>query len=208
MITFLAIFLALIFLSLLLLYLGLVKIVLGILFFVVLALLISIFFFALEAYRVIFLGNAPFVTSKQKMIKKILQEIDFKSQSKVYELGCGDARFLRELARRKNIQAIGYEYFMVPYLLARFYNLFAKNKVKVYFKDFFKVNLSDADYIFCYLMTEEMARLEEKLKQELKPGALVISNTFTFKNWQPEKTIIIDENKRYSLSNKLYIYRR
>ena len=29
--------------------------------------------------------------------------------------------------------------------------------------------------------------LEEKLRAELKPGSRVISNTFKFPNWQPEK---------------------
>ncbi len=159
-----------------------------------------------EAYRVIFQGNAPYIRTNKKIINKIIKEIDFKENALVYELGCGDARFLRALSESKKIRSVGYEYFVLPYALAQFFNLFSKNKVKVYFKDFFKEDLSQADYIFCYLITGQQDRLEKKLKAELKPGAMVISNTFAFKNWQPLKTLMVDENKKSGLSNKCYIY--
>ncbi len=161
-----------------------------------------------EFFRVVIRGNAPYVTSSKKFIRKIIDSVDFKEGALVYELGCGDARFLRELVKKHNVQAIGYEYFLVPYLIARFFNFFSRNKVKIYFKDISKVDLSEADYIYCYLMVKQMDVLEKKLQQELKPGALVISNTFVFKTWQPEKVIVLDENKNYKLSNKIYLYRK
>jgi SAM-dependent methyltransferase len=173
--------------------------------FVILIFVVLIF---IEAYRVIFKGHAPYICSSNKLIKKIIKEIEFKPNSVVYDLGCGDGRFLRQLKRYKQIQGIGYEYFIMPYIVSQIYNLFSKNKVKIRFKNFFKADLSRADYIFCYLITDEMAKLEKKLKQELKPGALVISNTFKFKNWQPKKFIVIDEKRKNSLSNKFYIYKK
>jgi SAM-dependent methyltransferase len=188
--------------------LGWFNIVLPLAIFVICATIIFIFLWLYEVYRVLIKGYAPYVRSSKKLIERILQEIDFKDNATVYDLGCGDGRFLRQLAKRKKVKAVGYEYFSVPYLLAQVYNFFSKNKVKFYYRDFFKANLADADYVFCYLITREMAPLEEKLKKELKPGALVIANTFQFKNWQAEKSIILDEAKRTALSNKLYFYRQ
>lgn len=173
--------------------------------FVTLIILILIF---IEAYRVIFKGHAPYICTSNKLIKRIIKEIDFKPNSVVYDLGCGDGRFLRQLKKYKQIQGIGYEYFIMPYMIGQIYNLFSKNKIKIKFKNFFKADLSQADYVFCYLITDEMAKLEKKLKQELKPGTLIISNTFKFKNWQPEKFIIINEKRKNALSNKLYIYKK
>jgi len=188
--------------------LGLFKIAVPLAAVVIFLTIIAILFWLYEIYRVLFVGNAPYVRSSKKLISRILQEINFKENALVCDLGCGDGRFLRELIKKRKIKAIGYEYFIVPYLLAVFYNSWSKNKIKFYYQDLFKANLSQADYVFCYLITREMSVLQEKLKKELKPGALVISNTFQFKNWQPEKAIILQADKKNALSNKIYIYRR
>ncbi|MCX6745052.1 MAG: hypothetical protein NTX82_06025 [Candidatus Parcubacteria bacterium] len=176
--------------------------------FIVLFTIIFLLFIFQEFFRVVFFGNAPYVTSSKKLIRKIIDSVDFKDDSVVYELGCGDARFLRELVKRHKVQAFGYEYFLVPYLLARIYNFLTRNKVKIYFQDIAKADLSAVDYVYCYLIVKQMDVLEKKFQRELKPGALVISNTFSFKNWQPEKVIVLNENKKYKLSNKLYLYRK
>ncbi|MFA5188211.1 MAG: class I SAM-dependent methyltransferase [Patescibacteria group bacterium] len=162
----------------------------------------------IECYRVLFVGNAPYVPTRKKLINKILEAVDFKEKALVYELGCGSAKFLRSLAKTKDIQAIGYEYFIMPYIFARLYCLLANRNVKIYYQDFFKADLSQADYIFCFLIDKEMARLEGKLIAELKPGALVISNTFKFTNWEPIKIVALNENKKLSLNNRVFIYRK
>ncbi len=208
MIIFLTIILSLIFFLLFLFYLGFLNAALYLAIFIILIILIVLPFFFLEVYRVIFKANAPYLCTSRKLIKRILKEIDFKEKAVVYDLGCGDGRFLRELIKNKDINVIGFEYFIIPYLLAKFYNFFAKKKIRIKYQDFFKADLSKADYIFCFLITEEMVALAKKLKKEAKPGAIIISNTFKFVNWQPEQIIILDKKKKGSLNNKIYIYKR
>jgi SAM-dependent methyltransferase len=207
MIIFLFFILFLIFLVLILSLFGynFAAIILGILILIFLS--ITLILTIRECFRV-FKGNAPFLSSNKKLIKRIIDEIDFKDGSVVYELGCGQATFLRELKKKKNVIAIGFEYFLVPYLIAKILNIFSGQKIRIYYRDFFKANLGDADYIFCFLICDEMTRLEKKLQDELKKGALVISNTFSFKNWELQKVIIVDSNKKNSLNNKIYIYQK
>ena len=188
--------------------LGFLKIALFLGIFIALALFLIFMLTALEAYRVIFIGNAPYVGTSKKIIRKILTEIKFEDNAAVCELGCGNAKFLRAIAKSNKVRAIGYEYSLILYLQAIFFNFFANRKIQAYLQDFFKADLSRADYVFCFLMPEEMARLENKLKRELKPNALVISNSFPFKKWQPEKVIELDKNKKNSLNNRLYLYRQ
>lgn len=176
------------------------------LYFILLIIIFYLVTVVVDAYMVIFVGNAPYIRSSKDLINIILREVDIKNNSKVYELGCGDGRFIRELAKSKEVDCIGYEYSLAPYLLAKLFNIFSRKKIKVYYKNFFNENLSEADYIFCYLMPKPMERLEKKFKNELKPGAIVISNTFAIKNWQPNKIINID--KKGLLSKKIYIYNK
>ncbi|MCX6739851.1 MAG: class I SAM-dependent methyltransferase [Candidatus Parcubacteria bacterium] len=169
---------------------------------------IVLFFLIIHLYRVFFKGYAPYIRTSGELIKRVIGEIDFKEGASVYELGCGDGRFLRALAKQKNIRAVGFENFLPPYLLAQLFNLFSAKKIKIVFSDFFKKDLSQADYIFCYLLPRSMDVLEQKLQRELKPGVLVISNTFKFKNWPLEKEILLSGSKYSKLSSKIYLYRK
>lgn len=159
-------------------------------------------------YKVIIKGNAPYIRTGKKLIERVIAEIDFQDNANVYELGSGDGRFLRALAKKKNIQATGYENFILPYVISKIFKFFTKTKVKILYQDFLKADLSQADYVFCYLIDKQMDKLQEKLQKELKPGALIISNTFKFKNWPLEREIVLDSKKKYHLSNKIFLYRK
>ena len=55
-----------------------------------------------------------------------------------------------------------------------------RERVKVVYGDFFKLDLSDADVVACYLLPNTNKKLEGKLLRELHPGTRVVSNTFLF----------------------------
>lgn len=62
------------------------------------------------------------------------------------------------------------------------------SNIKIYSRSFFSADLSSYHLITLYATTNVMSRLEKKLRQELKPGAIVISNYFRFPNWKPLKS--------------------
>lgn len=207
MVIILSVILAAYILLILLFYLGFYTAALYTAYAIMIFAVIILIFWLQQAYFIMLLGNAPYVRTSRKVISKVLTEVKIKPGSVVYELGCGDARFLRQLVKKTNVQAVGYEYLLPPYVLARLL-AFPQKNIRIIFNDFLKADLTRADFIFCFLMPKQMDRLEKKLRQELKPGALVVSNTFKFKNWQLEKEIYINPRKNYNLSNKIYIYRR
>jgi len=92
-------------------------------------------------------------------------------------------------------------------LMARLKGFLKKSKAKIFYKNFFKEDLSQADYVFCYLLPIEMSRLQKKFEQELKSGAVVIANSFQIENWQPVKKFVINPKKRAGLSNRIYVYK-
>ena len=112
---------------------------------------------------------------------------DIGNQDIVYDLGCGDGRFVFE-ASKKAKKAIGYELSIPLYLLGKIRSLFYKKKAKIRFGDFFKQDLSDADIIFCYLMPKAIQRFYKELWPTLKPGTRFITNQFPIKNLQPVQT--------------------
>jgi len=144
-------------------------------------------FMSLQAIYWLITG-VPFVNSKKKVIFSIMKEIKIEPGKNFYDLGCGDGRVISYLGKN-NPQAnfIGYEKNPSLVWAAKIFRKFPN--VRYENKDFFKVDLSNADYIFLFLFPELMDKLLPKLEKELKPGAIVISNSFKFSKKLPSKAI-------------------
>jgi len=134
-------------------------------------------------------GGAMFTTTHRSKIKKILESVPMHTGQVVYDLGCGDGRFLIAAAKRYRVHAIGIEINPWAYLLSRIRIGFRHANVSIRFQDFWKTDLSEADIVFCYLFPDVMERLREKLSKELKTGVKVISCNFEIPGWKPEKIV-------------------
>lgn len=148
----------------------------------------------------------PFVTTPKWVIEKLVNKIDLKNNSIVFDLGCGDARILLALEKKfSNLKLIGYELAWWPYVVAKLKIELKKSKIKVFHQNFYKTDLSNADLIFCFLIDSVMPKLEKQLKEQLKPGARVISYGFKFPNWQPVEIIA---NPKKPRGSKINIYQK
>jgi predicted RNA methylase len=150
-------------------------------------------------------GGALFATTHPLKIKKILETIEMHPNQVVYDLGSGDGGFLIAASKRYKVKAIGLEINPWAYLLSKFKVMLWRTDVSIRFQDFWKVNLSEADIVFCYLFPDVMERLKEKLSKELKIGAMVISCNFEIPGWRPEKTIIVSHPIH---TDPIFIYKR
>lgn len=120
----------------------------------------------------------PFVPTRQKVVERFASLIEIKNSQNVYELGCGDARLLRHLEKKYKVLGKGYERSPLVYIWAKFLNFIKKSKVEVYYRNFFKESLADADVIFLYLVPEIIDKLADKIVNECKSGTLVVSEGF------------------------------
>lgn len=149
--------------------------------------------------------GVPYVPLSKKQLRLLKDNVEFEPEAKTVDLGCGDGRvlFLFEELGVKDLS--GYEVNFWAYLKAKIVGLFKKSKVKLYYKNFKYVDLSGFDVVFCYLLDEYLAKIEYKLKKELKPGTKIVSFAFKFPNWPVDQEIIT--NKDNSKLNRIYIYR-
>lgn len=72
--------------------------------------------------------------------------------------------------------------------------LYRQPNVQIIFGDFHRLRFHGADLVACYLTPRAMARLAPKLREELNPGALVVSNSFGLPGWRPIDTIEIPDD--------------
>lgn len=133
--------------------------------------------------------DAPYVPTKMDQIRDILKLAGVKMGKKFYELGSGDGRVVLEGAKL-GADSFGIEQSLLRVLYSK-YQAKKHNLLRVHFihGNIFSHNFSNADVIYVYLLSKGVAKLEDKLNQELKPGAKVITQTYHFKNWKPYRKI-------------------
>jgi hypothetical protein len=160
---------------------------------------------SIQFYFIVFRGFSPYFSSKERVIKRIVDEVVLRDDGNVYELGCGNAGFLRAVEKKfpKIKKLIGTELFLMPYLISNIQLSLQKTKIKILKKDLFKTDIADADIIYCFLNKEAMKKLKIKLLQECKKGTQIISYQFTLPEMEPEKIIDLDNNEK----DKIYFYK-
>jgi len=165
----------------------------NIIFFIV---LLFIGTFAYAGYRA-----APWAPTKREDVARFLELADIKDGEKVYDLGCGDGRLLFAAAE-KGANVMGYEISLLPFCIAKIRQLFFEKKAntRILFRDFWHVDLSQADIVYFFLMPKVYAKLKEKLEKELKPGAKVIAYVWPIDDWAPQRISSLKG------AQKIYLY--
>lgn len=126
--------------------------------------------------------GAAWDPTPMKVIRKIVDYLDLKENDVVYDLGCGDGRFVIEVAKRYNCKAVGIEIDPIRYLIAkiRVKLLGLEDRVKIVWGNFFNYSLKDATVVFCFLTEEANRKLEIKFSKELQYGTIIVSYIWKF----------------------------
>ncbi len=140
---------------------------------------------------------APFVTSPQPIVDKMLEMSRLKSGEMLFDLGCGDGRIVTAAVKNHGARAVGVE--LSPVLAKRAQQLVEsqglQDQVKIIQGDMMDVDVSGANVVALYLMTDANEQLRPKLERELKAGARVISLEFKIKGWKPAKVEKVEAHR-------------
>lgn len=142
------------------------------------------FFLFIMMISTVFL-RVPFLPTHKKQARLVIELAQIGPGDQVIDLGSGAGRLLL-LAAKTGAQAIGYELNPLLYIWTKFvaYVLGYKN-IQVYFKSIYLADLNKADVVFTFLSPQHMRKLADKLNQELKPGAKILSYAFSLPGRQP-----------------------
>ena len=134
--------------------------------------------------------GAPLAPTNKELLGEIIKTADLKNGDVFYELGTGTGRVITAFAENEKIKCIGFELSPLYYFITLF-NLKIKNRknYKLYCRNFFNADLSEANAIFCFLMPKAMRRIKEKFLKELKPETKIVSYAFKIKDWEPYAAI-------------------
>lgn len=132
------------------------------------------------------LSAAPWVPTKPKQRRHLIQALDLKDGETCYDLGCGDGTVLFALARKNpNICAIGYDISLLPLAIGKLRKLLGGKKyrnVSIRFGNLFTRDISDANHVFVFLLNKSYPRLRKKFAAELADDANVIVEAWPIKD--------------------------
>ena len=107
----------------------------------------------------------------------------------IYDLGCGDGRFVITAAQQFGARGVGID---IDAALVRGARESARrsgitDRVRFIEADLFTADISEATIVTLYLGPQVNLKLRPKLLKELKPGTRILSYRFDMGDWRPEK---------------------
>ncbi len=123
--------------------------------------------------------SAPFITSSDDVVEKMIELARLSPSDRVYDLGCGDGRLVITAALRTGCHGVGFD--IDPQRVAearknvRLHQV--GDRVRIVEQDLFTVDLSQADAVMMYLLPWMMNALLPQLEQ-MRPGCRIVSHEF------------------------------
>ncbi len=106
------------------------------------------------------------------------------------DLGCGLGGVLGHLARQYPLgRYTGVETAPAPFLLSWLRSLPSSGRIRIRWADFATLNLGEYDVVYAYLSPAAMPGLWEKAQREMRPGSLLISNSFAIPGMPPAAVV-------------------
>lgn len=136
---------------------------------------------------------------RRKMIEILQQDFTAKQpllEGRCYtiiDLGSGSGQLSWHVAKAlPEAKVMGVEISPIPWLRSVIrQRLFGPANLAYYRLDFWPYDVSGVDAVLSYLPGTIMGKVAAKLRRELRPGALMVSNRFRTDEWEPSETHIV-----------------
>lgn len=141
---------------------------------------------------------SPWWRTNRKVARAAARLAKIKKSDSVVELGSGDGEFVLVAAAEFSAKkSVGVEIEHTRYWISKIKKQISKNKNAVFIRsDFKKVNISEYDVVYFYLVPNVIKRIMPKLKKELRPGTRIVSLRYEV----PLR--LVKEDRK----NKLFLY--
>lgn len=145
----------------------------------------------------------PFYPTHPSLIEAIAKFVPEKGPFNFVDIGSGFGGVNLSLAKqRPHGRFVGIELALLPYLVSKLRSIFTP-QAKNWLGSFWHHKLDRFDMVYAFLSPVAMEQLWEKAQKEMKPGSLLLVNSFPVPGVKPEKVIKVE-----GTSQTLYAYRK
>lgn len=146
--------------------------------------------------------RVPLFLSDQPAIDRLLELVTDEHPVSVVDLGCGTGGLLQALRDARPIARLrGIENAPLTWLIARM--RLAQAAVDVDFGSIWDEPLGHHDVVYAYLSPAAMPRLWDKACREMRPGSLLVSNSFEIPGVPAQRVLPLDGD---GMATALYVW--
>lgn len=143
--------------------------------------------------------DVHFIATPQYVVNEMLELAGTNQNDVVYDLGCGDGRFVITAAKNYGARGVGIdidpERIRESRVNAR--KAGVDNRVTFHEQDLFATDISPATIVALYLLPELNLSLRPRLFKQLKPGTRIVSHDFDMGDWKPDVVEQLGESTYY-----------
>ncbi len=149
------------------------------------------------------LSFAPWVPTWKEDVQRAFRLAKLQPGEVMYDLGSGDGKTVFIAAEEFGARAVGIEIAWPLWLWSQLRRLWAKGETRFILGNLFRQDISNADVIYLFGMPDKLKdKLRRKLETDLKPGARVVSYSFSIPDWTP----VLRDKPTGKIS--IYLYQR
>jgi len=150
--------------------------------------------------------DAPYVSTPQPVVEEMLAFAKVGPQDVVYDLGCGDGRFVITAAQKFGARGVGIDLDpkRIAEAVAGAKSAGVTARVSFRQEDLFKTDFSPATVVTLFLFPELNARLAPKLRASLRPGSRIVAYDLGIPGWAPDESAQMNIDGR---SHDMYLWR-
>jgi SAM-dependent methyltransferase len=153
---------------------------------------------------------APFVPTPLPVVNRMLALAQINANSVVYDLGCGDGRIVIAAAKKYGARGVGIdldaELVQTARVMAKIEGV--EDLVEFWMGDATQADIRPATVVALYLLPESNALLRDRLEQQLRPGAVVVSHNYIIPGWEAKEfkreTVKTEDGQEH----RIFLYRR
>jgi len=150
---------------------------------------------------------APYVPTGHDVVERMLSLASVTKNDFVVDLGCGDGRIPIWAAKKYGARGLGVDIdpVRISEAKANAKKDGVEHLVEFRLQDALKTDVSNATVVTTFLLSASNLRLRPILTRQLKPGARVVTNTFSMGDWQAAKTDTFEDATGRTRTVYLYV---
>lgn len=148
-------------------------------------------------------GDVPLFLSSRSVALALAEIADDERARRLVDLGAGVGSVVVPLAKHfPLLQVEAWERAPIPWAITAWRGRNLDN-LHLHRRSLWECPLAEYDVVFAFLSPAVMQEIGDKVRQEMRPGALFVSSAFPVPGWQPEVQVDIEDRQ----ATVLYCYR-